>query len=102
MGRWLRMLLGPLPATLLLLPLLFAGGLGAALALIAGLVEPGRSAAERCAGLTTASLTLALWVAVLADPPCYLATGAAPLVARRGTGDRDSGGRVVARDHGHG
>ena len=61
MGRWLRVLLGPLPATLLLLPLLFAGGLGAALGLITWLVEPGRSAA-----------VLALWVAVLADPPATL------------------------------
>ena len=83
MGRWLRVLLGPLPATLLLLPLLFAGGLGAALALITWLVEPGRSAAERWAGLIAPSLTLAwvaaagagvlaLWVAVLADPPATL------------------------------
>ena len=79
MGRWVRVLLGPLPATVLLLPLLLAGGLGAAIGLVAGLVEPGRSAAERWATVTTtgtvlawvaaaAAGVLALWVVVLAEP----------------------------------
>jgi hypothetical protein len=83
MGRWLRVLLGPLPATVLLLPLLFAGGLGAALALVAGLIEPGRSAAERWASVSAPSVTLAwvaaagigtlaLWIAVLAEAPTTL------------------------------
>jgi hypothetical protein len=46
-GRWVRVLLGPLPATILLLPLLFAGGLGTAIGVLAVLLEPGHSAAER-------------------------------------------------------
>ena len=79
MGRWVRVLLGPVPATVLLLPLLLAGGLGAAIGLVAGLVEPGRSAAERWATVTTTGTVLAwvaaaaagvvaLWVVVLAEP----------------------------------
>jgi hypothetical protein len=78
-GRWVRVLLGPVPATILLLPLLLAGGLGAAIGLVAALVEPGRSAAERWATVTTtgtvlgwvagaAAGVLALWVVVLAEP----------------------------------
>jgi hypothetical protein len=83
MGRWLRVLLGPLPATVLLLPLLFAGGLGSALAVVAGLMEPGRSAGERWTGVSAPGLmlawvgaagvgVLALWVAVLAEDPATL------------------------------
>ena len=79
MGRWIRVLLGPLPATVLLLPLLFAGGAGAAIAFVAGLVEPGRSLAERWASASTAGMVLAwiaaagigvlaLWIVVLAEP----------------------------------
>lgn len=79
MGRWVRVLLGPLPATVLLLPLLFAGGLGAAIALVTGLVEPGRSPAERWAAVTATGMVLgwlaaaglgvvALWVVVLTEP----------------------------------
>jgi len=34
MGYWLRVILGPLPATVLLIPLLFAGELGSAIALV--------------------------------------------------------------------
>ena len=77
MRRWIRVLLGPLPATVLLLPLLFAGRLGAAIALAAGLVEPNRSLADRWATVTASGMVLgwvaaagvgvlALWVAVLA------------------------------------
>ena len=83
MWRWLRVLFGPLPATVLLLPLLFAGGLGAAVALIAALVEPGRLPAERWDGVTAPALIVAwvaaagvgvaaLWIAVLADEPATL------------------------------
>jgi len=82
-GRWIRVLLGPLPATVLLLPLLFAGGLGAVIALLAALVEPAQSAAARWASVTTPGAVLvwvaatgvgvlALWVAVLAEPPAAL------------------------------
>ncbi len=83
MGRWVRVLLGPLPATVLLLPLLFAGGLGAGIALVAALVEPGHSAAERWATVTStgailgwiaaaAAGVLALWAMALAEPPAAL------------------------------
>ena len=79
MARWIRIIVGPLPATVLLLPLLFAGGLGVALALLAGLVEPDHSTAERWANFTSAAMLLgwvmaagvgvmALWVTVLASP----------------------------------
>ena len=79
----MRVLLGPLPATALLVPLLFAGGLGAGIALVAGLVEPGRSPAERWASVTSTGMVLAwigaaavgvlaLWVVVLAEPPAAL------------------------------
>ena len=83
MGRWVRVLLGPLPATLLLLPVLFAGGLGAGIALVAGLVAPGRTAAERWAAVSASGPilawiagagmgVLALWVVVLAESPAVL------------------------------
>jgi hypothetical protein len=82
-GRWVRVLLGPLPATVLLLPLLFAGGLGAAIGLLAVLVESGRSATERWATVTSTGVVLAwvaaagvgvlaLWLVVLAEPPAAL------------------------------
>jgi hypothetical protein len=83
MWRWLRVLFGPLPATALLLPVLFAGGWGSAVALVAGLFEPGRSSAERWDAVTGPALTMAwvvaagvgvaaLWIAVLADEPATL------------------------------
>jgi hypothetical protein len=67
----------------MLLPLLFAGGLGTAIALVTTLVEPGRSAPERWAvagglGLILAWIlaaavgVLALWLAALAEPPTAL------------------------------
>jgi hypothetical protein len=78
-GRWLRVLLGPFLATVLLLPVLFAGGLGAGIGLVTALVEPGRSPEDRWATVTTTGLVLAwvaaaglgvfaLWVVVLAEP----------------------------------
>jgi hypothetical protein len=86
MGRWLRVLLGPLPATVLLLPLLFAGGLGAGLAMVTLLVEPGRSIAERWASLRAPVLmvawvaaaavgVLALWLVVLEEGPATVRHG---------------------------
>jgi hypothetical protein len=86
MGRWFRVLLGPLPATILLLPVLVAGGLGAAIALVTALVQPARSAAERWASVTAPGLVVAwvaaagvgvaaLWIAVLADTPATLRQG---------------------------
>jgi hypothetical protein len=83
MGRWLRVLLGPLPATVLLLPLLFAGGLGAAIALATGLLQPNRSPAERWAMVSTSGMilgwvaaagvgVLALWLVTLAEEPATL------------------------------
>jgi hypothetical protein len=88
MGRWLRILLGPLPATVLLLPVLFAGGLGTLLALLVGLFEPSRSAADRWGSVTIALPllawisaagvgVLALWAAVLAESPVVLRHGRA-------------------------
>ena len=79
MARWVRVLLGPLPATLLLLPLLFAGGVGALFALLATLTTRGISASERWSSLGSAGRSLAwvvaaavgvlaLWVVVLRDP----------------------------------
>jgi hypothetical protein len=80
MGYWLRVILGPLPATVLLLPLLFAGGLGSAIALVTGLLQPNRSPAERWAMVSTSALilgwviaagigVLALWLVTLAEEP---------------------------------
>jgi hypothetical protein len=82
-GRWMRVLLGPLPATILLLPVLFAGGLGAAIGLLAVLIEPGRSAAERWSSVASAGVVLAwvaaagvgvlaLWLAALIESPAAL------------------------------
>jgi cellobiose-specific phosphotransferase system component IIC len=79
MARWIRIIIGPLPATVLLLPLLFAGSLGVAFALVNSLFQPDHSAAERWANLRAATMLLAwvtaaglgvraLWVAVLASP----------------------------------
>ena len=62
MARWLRVLLGPLPATVLLLPLLFSGGLGAAIALVAVVFDSGRSAGERWGTVAVTGMVL-LWVA---------------------------------------
>jgi hypothetical protein len=81
--RWIRVLLGPLPATVVLLPVLFAGGMGAMIALVAGLVAPGASAGARWTTvMTTGPIlmwvaaagvgVLALWVVVLADSPAVL------------------------------
>ncbi len=75
--RWVRVVLGPLPATLLLLPILFAGGLGAAIALGTAVIAPGRSAGERWSEVTSTGVILvwiaaaavgllALWIVVLA------------------------------------
>jgi len=83
MWRWLRVLLGPLPATVVLLPLLFAGGLGAAVALVTALVRPGQLPGERWESVTGPALMVgwvaaaaigvaALWFAVLADEPATL------------------------------
>jgi hypothetical protein len=81
--RWLRVLCGPLPATVVLLPVLIAGGVGAAFAAGAALLEPGRSAAERWAGIAAPGMfagwvaaagtgVAALWVIVLTDAPATL------------------------------
>jgi hypothetical protein len=88
MARWLRVLLGPLPATLLLVPVLLAGGLGTVMALVTGVAAPGQTPAERWVALTgTLPLllwmaaavvgVLALWVAVLAGSPAALRAGPA-------------------------
>jgi len=87
MGRWLRVLLGPLPATILLLPMLLAGGLGTLMALLTWAFAPGHSWDDRWAGITgtlpillwvvAAGIgVLALWVAVLADSPAALRAAA--------------------------
>jgi hypothetical protein len=87
-GRWVRVLLGPLPATVVLLPMLFAGGVGATIALVAGLVAPGSSAGARWAAvMATGPIlvwvvaagvgVLALWAVVLADSPAVLRQGPA-------------------------
>jgi cellobiose-specific phosphotransferase system component IIC len=79
MARWIRITVGPLPATVLLLPLLFAGSLGVAFALVNSLFQSDHSAAERWADLRAATVLLgwvmaaglgvgALWIAVLASP----------------------------------
>ena len=77
--RWLRLVLGPLPATLLLVPMLLAGGLGGAIALGTALTRPGRSTAERWGDAASNGMflawiagaavgLLALWIMVLAEP----------------------------------
>jgi hypothetical protein len=86
MPRWLRILLGPLPATLVLVPVLIAGGFGTALALVADIVSPERTPGGRwtaVAGTLPILLwvaaavigVLALWLAVLADSPAALRAG---------------------------
>lgn len=83
MRYWLRVLLGPLPATVLLLPLLFAGGLGSAIALVTGLLQPNRPPGERWALVSTSGVilawvaaagigVLALWLVTLAEEPTHL------------------------------
>ena len=81
--RWVQVLIGPLPATILLLPVLLAGGLGAAIALLATIFDPSRSLAEIWATVTTTGVilawivagclgVLALWVIVLEQNPAFL------------------------------
>lgn len=88
MERWIRVLLGPLPATVVLLPVLFAGGVGAVIALVAGVVAPGASADARWTTVVTtgpillwvaaaAVGVLALWMVVLAEAPAVLRQGPA-------------------------
>jgi hypothetical protein len=61
MARWLRVLLGPLPATLLLVPVLLAGGLGTVMALVTGVAAPGQTPAERWVALTGRSRSCSGW-----------------------------------------
>jgi hypothetical protein len=61
-GLWVRVVFGLLPATVVLVPLLFASGLGAAIALAALLAEAGHSAAERWATVAQTSRIL-VWLA---------------------------------------
>jgi len=86
MARWLRILLGPLPATLVLVPMLLAGGLGTMTALVVSVAAPGQTAADRWSVLTgtlplvlwvaaAVAGVLALWVAVLAASPAALGAG---------------------------
>jgi hypothetical protein len=81
--RWVQVLIGPLPATILLLPVLLAGGLGAAIALLATLFDPSRSLGEIWATVTTTGVilawivaatlgVLALWAIVLEENPAFL------------------------------
>jgi hypothetical protein len=74
---------GHAPATVLLLPLLFAGGLGSAIALVTGLLQSDRSPAERWAMVSTSGMilgwviaagigVLALWLVTLAEEPATL------------------------------
>ena len=83
MGRWIRILLGPLPATLVLLPFLVVGGVGTVLAILAGLVAHGHTLDESWRDLMGAMPILlwvaaavvgllALWIAVLAESPAAL------------------------------
>lgn len=83
MGRWIRILLGPLPATLVLLPFLIVGGVGTVLATLVGLGARGRTLDEswrELAGTLPILLwvaagvvgLLALWIAVLAESPATL------------------------------
>ena len=85
--RWVHVLIGPLPATVVLLPILFAGGLGMAFALAAALVEPGASAASRWAAAASSAPLLgwiaaadagvvALWVVALGSPDGLKRSGA--------------------------
>ena len=78
--RWVQVVIGPLPATVLLLPILLAGGLGVIFALAAALVEPGATAASRWAAASSSARLLgwiaaadagvvALWVVALAGSP---------------------------------
>ena len=80
MARWAHVLIGPLPASVLLLPMLLAGGLGVAIALAAALFGPGASAASRWAAASGSAKLLAwmaaadagvvaLWVVALAGSP---------------------------------
>ena len=111
MGRWVLILVGPLPATVLLLPFLFAGGLAEAIALGAALVDHRRSGAERWATVTTtgtillwvaaaAAGVLALWVAVLAGPRTDFSQTPPALVAGRRTHPWAIRGDPVALDPG--
>jgi len=61
-GRWVKVLLGPLPATVFFLPLLFAGGVGAAIALIAVLRDPAFSTLERWNSVLSTTVLL-IWIA---------------------------------------
>jgi hypothetical protein len=81
--RWMQVVLGPLPATILLLPVLLAGGLGAAIALLATLFDPARSLGEVWGTVASAGMilvwigagglgVLALWAVVLEENPAFL------------------------------
>jgi hypothetical protein len=76
--RVILVVLGPLPATVLILPLLLAAGFGTVIAFVEELFDPARTAADRWASATTTGQlvgwilaaavgVVALWVAVLDD-----------------------------------
>jgi hypothetical protein len=67
MASLLQLLLGPLPV--LLVPLLFAGGLGSAIAVLMGLVQAHRSATERWAITAQTSLPPAIRRQLTAEFP---------------------------------
>jgi hypothetical protein len=75
----MRVLLGPLAATLVLLPLLAAGGVGATMSLVAGLFQPSLTVASIApAGVVLLWIVaaraevLALWVAALEESSAAL------------------------------
>lgn len=87
-GRYVRLILGPLPATVVLLPLLLGGGFGALIALLVTLWgAPGSAGARWPAVLETAPLVgwigaatvgvIVLWVVVLTDARAAPRTAAA-------------------------
>ena len=83
--RWLRILLGPLPVTLILIPLLLAGGAGVVFAIIGTLMLPALVPSATwvtvgyllllIAWIAAAAVgTMALWAAVLANSVAELRT----------------------------
>jgi len=81
--RWLRILVGPLPASLLLLPFLLAGAAGTLMAMFGRLLDPAHGPGEpwRAIGPLASILiwvagasagVAALWSAVWADSPAVL------------------------------
>lgn len=74
MSRWFKIVVGPLPASVILLPVLMAGGIGVLLAVLSHLLALGHMCGESWRAIAQLAVIL-VWIAVLASSPVALRHG---------------------------